>query len=67
MSQDRTIPEYSIRESRRARQVTIKVSSWTGLEVVVPVGFKRSEIAKIVQSKARWIERSLARTHPVEE
>jgi len=67
MSQDWTIPEYSIRESRRARQVTIKVSSWTGLEVVVPVGFKRSEIAKIVQSKARWIERSLARTHPVEE
>ena len=67
MSQDWTIPEYSIRESRRARQVTIKVSSWTGLEVVVPVGFKRSEITKILQSKARWIERSLARTHPAEE
>ena len=67
MSQDWTIPEYSIRESRRARQVTIKVSSWTGLEVVVPVGFKRSEIPKILQSKARWIQRSLARTHPLEE
>ena len=67
MSQDWTIPEYSIRESRRARQVTIKVSSWTGLEVVVPVGFKRSEIPKILQARARWIQRSLARTHPVEE
>jgi predicted metal-dependent hydrolase len=67
MSEDWTIPEYKIRESRRARQVTIKVSSWTGLEVVVPVGFKRSEIPKILKSKARWIERSLARTHPVEE
>ena len=67
MSQDFTIPDYSIRESRRATHVTIKVSSWTGLEVVVPIGFKRSEILKILQSKAHWIERSLARTHPVEE
>ena len=67
MSQDWAIPDYNIRESRRARQVTIKVSSWTGREVVVPVGFKRSEIPKILQSKARWIQRSLARTHPVEE
>jgi hypothetical protein len=67
MSQNWTIPEYSIRESKRVRRVTIKVSSWTGLEVVVPVGFKRSEIPKILQSKARWIQRSLARTHPVEE
>ena len=67
MKQDFTIPDYSIRESRRASQVTIKVSSWTGLEVVVPIGFKRSEILKILQSKAHWIERSLARTHPVEQ
>ena len=67
MKQDFTIPDYSIRESRRAKQVTIKVSSWTGLVVVVPVGFKRSEVPKILQSKAHWIERSLARTHPVEE
>ena len=67
MSQDWTIPAYTVRESKRARQVTIKVASWTGLEVVVPVGFKRSEIPKILQAKARWIERSLERTQPVEE
>ena len=67
MSQDWTIPAYNVRESKRARQVTIKVASWTGLEVVVPVGFKRSEIPKILRSKARWINRSLERTHPVEE
>ena len=67
MIQDWTIPAYTVRESKRARQVTIKVASWTGLEVVVPVGFKRSEIPKILQAKARWIKRSLERTHPVEE
>jgi predicted metal-dependent hydrolase len=67
MSQDWTIPEYTVRVSKRARQVTIKVSPWTGLEVVVPVGFKRSGIQKILQSKADWIRKSLEKTHPVEE
>jgi predicted metal-dependent hydrolase len=67
MSQEWRIPEYIVRVSKRARQVTIKVSPWTGLEVVVPVGFKQSGIQKILQSKADWIKRSLENTHPVEE
>ncbi len=67
MIQDWTPPDYSVRESRRARRVTIKVSSWLGLEVVVPVGFDRSEIPEILQSKARWITKNLKRTGPVEE
>jgi hypothetical protein len=67
MSRDWTMPEYTVRVSKRARRVTIKVSPWTGLEVVVPVGFKQSGIQKILQSKADWIKRSLENTHPVEE
>jgi predicted metal-dependent hydrolase len=47
--------------------MTIKVSSWTGLEVVVPVGYDRTSIAKFIKSKARWIRNALERTHPVEE
>lgn len=67
MSLDWTMPEYTVRVSKRARQVTIKVSPWTGLEVVVPVGFKHSGIQKILQSKADWIRKSIENTHPVEE
>ncbi|MCH8298749.1 MAG: M48 family metallopeptidase [Chloroflexi bacterium] len=62
-----TIPAYNVRESKRARRVTVKVSSWSGLEVVVPVGFDRSEIPEILRSKAGWIKKSLERTRPVEE
>ena len=67
MTQAWTMPEYSVRESKRARQVIIKVSSSMGLEVVVPVRFSRSEIPAILWAKARWIEKTLAQTHPVEE
>ena len=50
MTEGWTIPDYNIRESKRARRMTIKVSSWTGLEVVVPVGFNQKHIAEFVQS-----------------
>ncbi|MEE3166137.1 MAG: YgjP-like metallopeptidase domain-containing protein, partial [Chloroflexota bacterium] len=62
-----TMPEYSVRESKRARQVIIKISSSMGLEVVVPVKFSRSEIPAILWAKARWIEKTLAQTRPAEE
>ena len=67
MGQAVVTPEYTVRESKRARRVTIKVSSWAGLEVVVPVGFNHSKIPKIIQSKVGWITKSLERTGPVEE
>ena len=67
MTEGWTIPDYNIRESKRARRMTIKVSSWTGLEVVVPVGFNQKHIAEFVQSKSRWIKKALENTHPVEE
>ena len=67
MTQDWNIPGHTVRESKRARQVTIKVSSLSGLEVVVPVGFDRSEVPEILRSKARWIKKTLERTRPAEE
>ena len=67
MTQGWTIPAYIVRESTRARRVTVKVSSLSGLEVVVPVGFDRSEIPDILRSKARWIQNSLEQTRPMEE
>ncbi len=65
MTRDWTIPAYNVRESKRARRVTIKVSSQAGLEVVVPVGFDRSGIPEILRSKTGWIIKSLERTGPV--
>ena len=67
MSQDWILPDYSVRASKRAKRVTIKVSSWGGVEVVIPVKFKRSEIPQILQSKAGWIKKSLEKTRPVED
>ena len=67
MTESWTIPAYDVRESKRARQVIIKVSPWSGLEVVVPVGFGRSEIPEILRNKAGWIRKNLERTHPPEE
>ena len=43
------------------------MSPRSGLEVVVPVGFDRSEIPEILQAKAGWITKNLEQTHPVEE
>jgi predicted metal-dependent hydrolase len=65
MSQGWNIPAYNVRESKRARRVTIKVSSRAGLEVVVPVGFDQSELPAILQAKAGWITNNLQKTRPV--
>ena len=51
--------EYTIRESARAKRVILKVSLRGKLEVVVPRGFRRSLLPKILEEKRPWIERSL--------
>ena len=66
MTQQWTIPDYSVRISKRAKQVTIRVSPYTGLEVVIPVRFNKSKIPDILRSKARWIEKNLGNIQPVE-
>ncbi len=48
---------YSIRESKRAKYVSLKVSSGGALEVVIPAGFDRTTIPKIVATKQDWINR----------
>lgn len=48
---------YTIRESRRAKYVSLKVSISGDLEVIVPQGFDQSSIPAILQKKQRWIAR----------
>jgi predicted metal-dependent hydrolase len=50
-------PNYTVRESRRAKHVSLKISPAGSLEVVVPPGFDRQKIPAIVQRKQSWINR----------
>jgi predicted metal-dependent hydrolase len=62
-------PEYSLRISKKARHVHIKVIPNKGIEVVVPVRQqKRVVIEDILSEKKTWIEKHLATLtiHPIE-
>ncbi|NJM58408.1 MAG: M48 family metallopeptidase [Synechococcales cyanobacterium RU_4_20] len=48
---------YSVRESKRAKYVSLRISSVGRLEVVVPLGFDRATIPRIVAKKQSWIDR----------
>ena len=53
--------DYSLRESERARNVTLKVNRSQGLVVVVPRHFDTNLLPSILESKRHWIERQLTR------
>lgn len=53
--------DYNVRESQRARNVTLKVSRRRGLEVVVPEGFDHMLVPEILASRENWISGQLAR------
>jgi len=52
---------YRVRESRRARQVCLRVTPEHGLEVVVPLGFNPTRIPALLAHKQRWIHSALER------
>jgi len=54
------LPEYTVRESTRAKHVRLRVSTHDGLVVVVPNGFDRAQIPGILAEKKRWIDRAIA-------
>lgn len=53
--------DYNVRESQRARNVTLKVSRRSGLEVVVPEGFDYHLLPEILSSRQSWIDGQLQR------
>ena len=57
-----TARDYTLRESSRARRVSLRVSRTGDVEVVVPRGFDTSIVPHIVERHDAWIERRLART-----
>lgn len=52
-------PEYIIRETARAKHVRFRVTIADGLVIVIPVGFDRRRIPKLVEEKRDWIARAL--------
>lgn len=55
------LPKYQVRESQRARHVSLKVSYQGTLEVVVPPGFNATEIPSILERRRGWITKTLKR------
>lgn len=53
------LPEYTVRESTRAKHVRLRVSTHDGLVVVVPNGFDHAQIPGILLEKKRWLDRAL--------
>lgn len=51
------LPSYTVRESRKAKHVSLKISVAGHLEVIVPHGFDQRHIPAILQRKQGWIER----------
>lgn len=53
------LPDYTIRESARAKHVRFKVTVADGLVVVIPVGFNRQLIPALLKEKQLWLMRAL--------
>lgn len=53
------LPPYSVRESKRAKRVTLIVSPEGGLKVVIPSGFNRKYIPQIIHEKKDWIHKAI--------
>jgi hypothetical protein len=56
-----TLPGYRVRESLKAKHVSLKMSVQGGLEVIVPKGFDPARIPEILQTKQGWIEKTIER------
>jgi hypothetical protein len=54
-------PDYTVKESPRAKNVRLKVSLRDGLVVVVPLGFDLSRIPDLLDKKQRWLEQASER------
>lgn len=55
------LPPLQVRESARARRVSLRVSATAGLEIVVPRGFAHVHIPAIVARHRAWIDAQWAR------
>lgn len=51
---------YLLRESNRAKNISLKISMEKGLEVVVPVNYPTSHVETLLRDKEKWILQKLS-------
>lgn len=51
-------PPHSIRRSRRARNLSLRISARRGLEVILPMRSKLSDAVVLLNEKRAWIEKN---------
>ena len=49
------LPAYRVRESRRAKNVSLKIDVTGEVEVVVPPGYDQGRIPDLVRQRQGWI------------
>jgi predicted metal-dependent hydrolase len=59
--------DYQIRESARAKYMSLRVTIERGLEVVVPRGFNRKLIPTFLQEKHAWVQSALSKVEQARE
>lgn len=52
---------YTLKRSAKARHVWLRVGIGTGLEVVAPARMSLRDLDKVLEKKARWIQKQLTR------
>jgi predicted metal-dependent hydrolase len=57
-------PKYTVRESFRAKRVSLRISPRKGLEIIIPKGFNTYKIARLLAEKKTWITKHLANIVP---
>ncbi len=50
-------PDYYVKESKRAKHVTLRIKAGKGLLIVTPAGFPRKQIPGILKQKQHWLKR----------
>lgn len=59
--------DYQIRESARAKYMSLRVTVDRGLEVVIPRGFDRRLIPTFLRDKSAWVEAALTKVSQVRQ
>ena len=55
------LPSYQVRESQRAKRVSLRVSVEGDVEVVIPHKFDRSQIPALIEQRRDWIIKTRAK------
>lgn len=55
------LPPYTVRESVRAKHLNLRLSANGDLEVVIPIGYDRTEIPGMIIKHQDWIDRAKQR------